>query len=1219
MAPRLMLCVLFLLMPLVPADLTCPVVTESVFQIQGQDWETATLHAPEVECPGAWIYDIPASQGGRVIAFEFVSVRRCAAEICPTAENLTFSVWRRGGSASRSCDDQNGDWLSKVAEVQIAASSLAEGHQVFYPPQPGLFLEQGDYFGLQDSEHWTLASTEIGPQAYVDSTTFKPGRFSALAGGRANAAGLPFRAFVDADQPARDCDLCLLSASTTKDGYTYEVWRGRHAEMWIDKDYAHHFSIAQISAFIVLASIMHESYARLFGWEFRPETTEYGMESRRHYVHSRFGGAGTGSAGMGWGLGYFGVSKQNDRHYSSNSWITTLTHEAIHMWDFRGGFWLNGDSAHSFTGGFEPIANEMLVNFEHLEGAGPLPPGFQIKRAERRTWWRYIDDPTSSWNSFFSDANHSKCGHWSTVCTDQLTQQCKCQWNDGGCSCEVSKPLDNERLLVQSAVFLHIYRMHGLSALQKIFKVLECKRLKDCLQDSAFPSNLKRTEHLIRVFAEGLQLNVAPYFEYWKFPVSQDLKAELAQWDSPATLLDKDGDGWSPLQGDWDDSNHLMFPGAEETPGNGIDENQDGLVDENVYDETTADFPDTDAAAKSIALPALIRGSTSGNAGMDIDAFSFDMQQHGYVTFVLTAGPAARVCAVTTSTGATQKIMGFTGQIKVDGSTTMGTLHIHSICAVTKFLAKGSHVVAVSHQFTNPPCAGQYELQLYVQTAALNAAELMENGMRYRPPTYYGLQANPGFTCDNVQGVSQGECAGLVQLFLDMQGSEWASSLGWLTSEDVCFWQGVRCNRRGIDRLELSPAMIGDKVLPSTAQAALDAVDWCAFSALTQLYLTLTFSSSKLLLPPAIANLQLKVFFTSWQACSPNIAFQNWYQSIADTYPWTSSSPSLCSEQREVAPPCSSTATAPDYHVCGACKYHTRKLSDGWSLFDYAGKCTEAAPAPAPPLQAPAIGCNKALQACYDTCAKDYCCDNLPYATHARPSCVMGCQMAMLDGSATTCQSHCAEAMDQCNWKHPNSPEAFQMCVGHSTCDTSCSDGSQCPTCKGDAYTRADECVAGCNAYDFDLLSPDTTEVAPGSWEACQCRDATDFYYKKQSRGCEWIGKTEKRKKKLCKKDGTDGNGNSVGVEVACARTCNNCNRQCVDSTSWFFKESKKNCKWVGKKHLDYRCQKVGKDQGQAMKAEAACPRTCGSCSRRLARFDLPYNVTTPIPATIIV
>lgn len=50
-------------------------------------------------------------------------------------------------------------------------------------------------------------------------------------------------------------------------------------------------------------------------------------------------------------------------------------------------------------------------------------------------------------------------------------------------------------------------------------------------------------------------------------------------WDSGTEYTDDDGDGYSEDQGDCDDADALRYPGAEETPGDGVDSNCDGEDD----------------------------------------------------------------------------------------------------------------------------------------------------------------------------------------------------------------------------------------------------------------------------------------------------------------------------------------------------------------------------------------------------------------------------------------------------------------------------------------------------------------------------------------------------------------------------------------------------------------------------------------------------------------
>jgi len=51
----------------------------------------------------------------------------------------------------------------------------------------------------------------------------------------------------------------------------------------------------------------------------------------------------------------------------------------------------------------------------------------------------------------------------------------------------------------------------------------------------------------------------------------------------PAGEMDGDGDGWRICEGDCNDSEAQINPGHEEVPGNGVDDDCDGLIDEGCF------------------------------------------------------------------------------------------------------------------------------------------------------------------------------------------------------------------------------------------------------------------------------------------------------------------------------------------------------------------------------------------------------------------------------------------------------------------------------------------------------------------------------------------------------------------------------------------------------------------------------------------------------------
>ena len=111
-------------------------------------------------------------------------------------------------------------------------------------------------------------------------------------------------------------------------------------------------------------------------------------------------------------------------------------------------------------------------------------------------------------------------------------------------------------------------------------------------------------------------------------------------------------------------------------------------------------------------------------------------------------------------------------------------------------------------------------------------------------------------------------------------------------------------------------------------------------------------------------------------------------------------------------------------------------------------------------------------------------------------------------------------------------------------------------------------CEAGCEACD-------------GYCDDASCEDSSSWYYKKESKDCDWVAK---KAKKRCEKSGAD---------VACAETCGACDEEdddCpADDASWYYKKSKKNCGWT--KGKAKRCAKEGLGDRTGYEA---CPTSCG-------------------------
>jgi len=102
------------------------------------------------------------------------------------------------------------------------------------------------------------------------------------------------------------------------------------------------------------------------------------------------------------------------------------------------------------------------------------------------------------------------------------------------------------------------------------------------------------------------------------------------------------------------------------------------------------------------------------------------------------------------------------------------------------------------------------------------------------------------------------------------------------------------------------------------------------------------------------------------------------------------------------------------------------------------------------------------------------------------------------------------------------------------------------------------------------------------------CADSTSWYWKKSKKDCDYVAKKSKRcKSKYVHED------SGVASADACPVACGACDAACADSTSWYWKKAKKDCDYVAKKSK--RCKGKYADEHDVASAEA-CPVACGEC-----------------------
>lgn len=85
------------------------------------------------------------------------------------------------------------------------------------------------------------------------------------------------------------------------------------------------------------------------------------------------------------------------------------------------------------------------------------------------------------------------------------------------------------------------------------------------------------------------------------------LADEDANNNPSSNITDADGDGHSPASGDCNDTNPAVNPAAAEVPGNLIDDDCDGLADEDAMGNPSPDMADHDGDGVTIGFDLIFR------------------------------------------------------------------------------------------------------------------------------------------------------------------------------------------------------------------------------------------------------------------------------------------------------------------------------------------------------------------------------------------------------------------------------------------------------------------------------------------------------------------------------------------------------------------------------------------------------------------------------------
>lgn len=465
----------------------------------------------------------------------------------------------------------------------------------------------------------------------------------------------------------------------------WSVYNGKYHQLWLESSAVALVDPQRIIDAVSMMDYAFENYSDYFGWDPLPGYSAYGL-----YLCGTIAGGGTGETGTFINLDF--LDGASGPVIKSNQ-LGGLLHEFIHLWDYRSGIWLIGrDTAHAFTSGMEAVISELMQTGGVQTGWGgdtnaidPIDDRYGFRHYYRMALNRYQAHDDLDWRTYSSAA-------FLALAYDDLPV-----------------PENKEHMNVQGGLLMSLYRMHGIDGLKKIFRQLELARLAHPAWDDVAPSQQSRAENFMKAVADGLGLDVSDYFTYWKFPVSP-LKNYMSIYPASTMTVDKDGDGYSPLQGDLDDANPTVYPYAPELV-DGIDNSQDGLVDEHEYRDTGTDFGD-----QAIELPATVMGTISDLG--DEDSFTLVLDRPTTVLISIYSKDSASQAPYSADND--KPISVFAGEVYLDGSPYSAIVNDQMSAPEgisQKLLGAGVHTITVSPDIpagqTRNPNPGDYELQIF--------------------------------------------------------------------------------------------------------------------------------------------------------------------------------------------------------------------------------------------------------------------------------------------------------------------------------------------------------------------------------------------------------------------------------------------------------------------------------------------------------------------------
>jgi uncharacterized repeat protein (TIGR01451 family) len=187
-----------------------------------------------------------------------------------------------------------------------------------------------------------------------------------------------------------------------------------------------------------------------------------------------------------------------------------------------------------------------------------------------------------------------------------------CVRNGGGCEANGVKA--NE---AWAGLVMQYARLHGPDALKRAMLYLRDYKAAH----AEFPSTPEaKNDLLITALATGGAVQISCEMDAWHWSLTDAERASLAQaFPANPFCADADGDGYTLMQGDLDDHNPGVHPGAVEVI-NGIDDDCNGVADDVLVKESN-DFGNDAQGAQMVSVPSRIQGHAAVN---DLDVFRIE-------------------------------------------------------------------------------------------------------------------------------------------------------------------------------------------------------------------------------------------------------------------------------------------------------------------------------------------------------------------------------------------------------------------------------------------------------------------------------------------------------------------------------------------------------------------------------------------------------------------